>query len=244
MTDDEIPLPPEPAAQQDEQDSGNTPAPVASGRSRAQLDAMTAATWNQVKALNAKLKWLADKVKELESRAEDTAATLPPWLPFEPPAAAEDDPDSPESPLFTLVHFVEYYNSTYVGYPGTRANAIPDCWLEHPGLVAEVATLTYTWRAAHLGPKATARDAQHWHDRYRPAFAVRMATEWTHTHCLTQQHRNAPTPTKTDRYTLEWRAKQEQTEPSSTVATAGASAASSSASADADAQPEDGRTTP
>ncbi|MCU1685158.1 MAG: hypothetical protein JWQ81_5897 [Amycolatopsis sp.] len=48
---------------------------------------------------------------------------------------------------------------------GTRAVAIPDCWLSHPGLLTELATLTYTWREAHIGKDATVKDAQYWHDR-------------------------------------------------------------------------------
>ena len=125
-----------------------------------------------------------------------------------PTDAAEDKQHRGETPLFTVAHFVQYYNDTYVGNPGTRAVAIPDCWLDHPGLVAELATLTYTWREAHLGKNATARDAQYWHDHWRPGFAERMATEWVHQRCRSDGHKTAGAPARPDRFTLEHRERE------------------------------------
>lgn len=129
------------------------------------------------------------------------------WAPFPPPPAAEECAYEDEDPLFTLINFVDYYNETYVGNPGTRAIGIPDCWMEHPGLVAEIATLTYTWRAAHVGAAATARDAQAWHNLWRPGFADRMITEWTHTHCLGSGHKAAGLAFRPTRYLLDHQAR-------------------------------------
>ncbi len=122
-----------------------------------------------------------------------------PWVPFEPPGTVH--PSGARDPLVGIALFVEYYNATYVGLPGSRAIAIPDCWLSHPGLVAEIATLAYFWRAANTGPKATVKEAQYWHHTFRPGFAARLAGEWTHTHCRANSHKEAGAPARPDRYT-------------------------------------------
>ncbi|WP_158889012.1 hypothetical protein [Amycolatopsis anabasis] len=182
--------------------SGSEPEEAPTGRSRAELDGMIETLWNRVQAQQAQIDRLQKKITALEDDQEDNPR-LARWLPFPPPPAAEDKQYRGESPLFTIGHFVQYYNAVYVGKPGTRAVAIPDCWLEHPALIAELATLTYTWRAAHIGKSASARDAQYWHDRWRVGFAERLATEWVHPHCLTDGHKVAGATPLIDRYTLE-----------------------------------------
>ncbi|OLZ50260.1 hypothetical protein [Amycolatopsis keratiniphila] len=122
-----------------------------------------------------------------------------PWVPFEPPGRTEPDSGA-RDPLVGVALFVEYYNTTYVGLPGSRAVAIPDCWLSHPGLLAEVATLAYFWRAANTGPRANVKDAQYWHHTFRPGFAARLASEWTHAHCRASSHKDAGAPARPDRY--------------------------------------------
>jgi hypothetical protein len=122
-------------------------------RTHAELDDLVETLVVHVKAQQAYVEVLQQKVAALEAEDEETTSGLAPWLTFPPPPAGEDKRNRGESPLFAIAHFVQYYNETYVGKPGTRAVAIPDCWLDHPGLLAELATLTYTWRDAHLGKK-------------------------------------------------------------------------------------------
>ncbi|WP_432854972.1 hypothetical protein ACQPXB_21290 [Amycolatopsis sp. CA-161197] len=190
--DEEIPE----LAQPDSDDSGVR-------RSRAELDAMIERLWSAAQAHRGLLEHLHERVSKLEKQEGADTGRLARWLAFPPPPAAEDSANDGETPLFTLAHFVHYYNEVYVGRPGSRAVAIPDCWLDHPGLLSEIATLTYTWRAAHLGRHSNPRDAQTWHDRWRPAFAERLASEWTHAHCLTDIHKAAGALPKRDRHTSE-----------------------------------------
>jgi hypothetical protein len=199
MTDDEIPTP-EPDVE--ERDATEDTRPQRTG---AELRDLVETLLVHVKAHQAYIEVLQQKVAALEAVEEEATSHLPPWLTFSPPPAGEDKGNRGESPLFTIAHFVQYYNETYVGKAGTRAVAIPDCWLDHPGLLAELATLAYTWRDSHLGKKATVRDAQYWHDRWRVGFAERLATEWTHQHCLTDGHKQAGAAPRVDRYTEEHR---------------------------------------
>ncbi|WIX85801.1 hypothetical protein [Amycolatopsis sp. DG1A-15b] len=194
MSDDDI------AERPDDQDR---PEP----RSLDELDEVVAGLETLAKALGRQIEQVSEELAELTEEPE-TDPRLARWLMFLPPAAAEDTEHRGETPLFTIAHFVQYYNETYVGNPGTRAVAIPDCWLDHPGLVAELATLAYTWREAHLGKNATARDAQYWHDHWRAGFAERMATEWVHQRCRSDGHKTAGAPARPDRFTLEHRERQ------------------------------------
>ncbi|QYN18920.1 hypothetical protein [Amycolatopsis sp. DSM 110486] len=194
--DHEIPIPEESDSSDLDDDSGIR-------RSRAELDAMIERLWSAAQAHRGLLEQLHERVAQIEAREDADTEHLARWLAFPAPPAAEDLECEGETPLFTIAHFVAYYNEVYVGRPGSRAVAIPDCWLDHPGLLAEIATLTYTWRAAHLGKRANPRDAQHWHDRWRPAFAERLVSEWTHPHCLTDTHKPVGAASLPDRYTLE-----------------------------------------
>ncbi|MEU6643103.1 hypothetical protein ABZ863_11185 [Saccharomonospora sp. NPDC046836] len=171
-------------------------------RTRDELDAMVETLWTQMQSQQAHIDRLQQRITALEDD-QDHNPRLARWLPFAAPPAAEDKQHRDETPLFTIAHFVRYYNETYVGKPGSRAVAIPDCWLNHPALLAELATLTYTWRAAHIGKNASPRDAQYWHDRWRAGFAERLTTEWTHPHCLTDGHKPAGAPSRPDRFTNE-----------------------------------------
>jgi hypothetical protein len=176
-------------------------------RSLDELNEVVAGLETVAEVLGRQIEQVSRKLAELTEEPESDPR-LARWLMFLPPDAAEDKQHRGETPLFTIAHFVQYYNETYVGNPGTRAVAIPDCWLEHPGLVAELATLTYTWREAHLGKQATARDAQYWHDHWRPGFAERVATEWVHQRCRSDGHKTAGAPARPDRFTLEHRQRQ------------------------------------
>ncbi|WP_410659461.1 hypothetical protein [Amycolatopsis sp. lyj-112] len=170
-------------------------------RSRAELDGMIETLWSQVPAQQAVIELLQKKIAALEDDQGDKGK-LASWLTFPPPPAAEDKEHRGESSLFTIGYFVHYYNAVYVGKPGTRAIPIPDCWLEHPALIAELATLTYTWRAAHIGKNANPRDAQYWHDRWRIGFAERLAAEWVHPHCLNDGHKSVGAAPLLDRFAV------------------------------------------
>ncbi|WIV52850.1 hypothetical protein [Amycolatopsis nalaikhensis] len=202
MSDDDIAAHPDDAADHTERSAGAEDGPEP--RSLGELDEVVAGLEAVAKALGRKIQKLSEKLAKLTDEP-DRDPRMPPWLTFLPPEAAEDMGRRGETPLYTIAHFVQYYNDTYVGNSGTCAVAIPDCWLNHPGLVAEIATLAYTWREAHLGKKATARDAQYWHDHWRPGFAERMATEWVHQRCRSDGHKTAGAPARPDRYTLEHR---------------------------------------
>jgi hypothetical protein len=205
MSDDDIAARPDDTSDHDGRrtDDQDEPEP----RSLDELNEVVTGLETVAKVLRRQVEQLSEKLAELTDEP-DSDPRLARWLTFLPPQAAEDKEHRGETPLFTLAHFVQYYNDTYVGNPGTRALAIPDCWLDHPGLVAELATLAYTWREAHLGKKATARDAQYWHDHWRPGFAERMATEWVHQRCRSDGHKTAGAPARPDRFTLEHRERE------------------------------------
>ena len=123
------------------------------------------------------------------------------WIWYPPPAAPEDDPAANGAPRTTVENFVTWYNNTYVGFTGSRSQAIPDCWRQHAGLAMEIATLTYSWRAANIGESATIREAQYWHHAIRPAFAERLQRDWVLSDCLDGQHRADGSGPRPDRFT-------------------------------------------
>ena len=69
----------------------------------------------------------------------------------------------------------------------TPGRSLPGCWPEHPGLVAELLTLHYTWRTAFLAAR-TADAAQTWHGLHLPGFLARVDLYLTRD-CLTGRHR-------------------------------------------------------
>ncbi len=106
--------------------------------------------------------------------AKEKAAKEAPaeWALFPVPERSADYPPA------TLELWVQFYNATYVSTTSSTGDdhnrAVPSCWLQHPGLAAEVATLAASWRAGFVGPGADPVAAQNWHDRWRPGFAARM----------------------------------------------------------------------
>lgn len=108
------------------------------------------------------------------------------WALFPVPEVHEHVPAS-------LQMWVEFYNATYVTTTQSvgedHNRPIPGCWLQHPGLAAEIATLAATWRAAFVGPTADPANAQNFHDRWRPGFAARLRT-WAP--CSTERHTTNP----------------------------------------------------
>ena len=111
---------------------------------------------------------LADAVEALSKKATADEDAPAEWALFAVP-------ERHEHPQATLQLWVEFYNATYVSTTQSvgedHNRAIPGCWLQHPGLAAEVATLTATWRAAFVGPAADPANAQNFHDRWRPGCA-------------------------------------------------------------------------
>lgn len=170
-----------------------------------QIDAVT----ELVGMLSAKVTKLTERLdafgdppasdNDVDDKNKDKPA---PWVLYTPPAAAEDQQHRADkhTPRFTVDNFVAWYNTIYVGPAGQGADAIPACWREHPPLAMEIASLTYAWRRANIGPSANVRDAQQWHHQHRPGFAARMAT-WVHTRCLDGNHQAVGAPARDDRFT-------------------------------------------
>jgi len=113
-------------------------------------------------------------------------------------------PEHTEYPPATLALWVAFYNATYVTTTTTSGDdhnrAVPGCWLQHPGLAAEIATLAASWRASFVGPGADPVGAQNWHDRWRPGFAERLRG-WAP--CSSNQHLPDPeaSPARGHRFT-------------------------------------------
>lgn len=113
---------------------------------------------------------------------------------------AEDDgsrTDKPAAWLHTdppgesLPQWVAWFNQMYE--PTQNVHEIPQCWSAHPGLLAELSTLWWTWRIAFIGRKASAEAAQNWHDRWLPGFQSRM-DRWARKDCLLGNHKVASSP--------------------------------------------------
>ncbi|MFC9250098.1 hypothetical protein [Amycolatopsis thailandensis] len=206
MTDDEIPQPTQRQPHDSNDGDTNRRDPGGDSTPEQQIAALQAAVGDlkrQVAQQHDLGKDLALQLQKLVAEDEadpDQRKNRPaPWVPFDPPGTVHAS--GARDPLVGIALFVEYYNATYVGLPGSRAIAIPGCWLSHPGLVAEIATLAYLWRAANTGPRASVKEAQYWHHTFRPGFAARLAGEWTHSHCRANSHKEAGAPARPDRYT-------------------------------------------
>lgn len=132
---------------------------------------------------------LTEHVNELDGALQAQAATAPAAQDTPAEWALFEVPERDEHPVLTLQLWVEFYNATYVSTTQSvgedHNRAIPGCWLQHPGLAAEVATLAATWRSGFVGPTADPANAQNFHDRWRPGFAARLRT-WAP--CSTERH--------------------------------------------------------
>ncbi|WP_034271135.1 hypothetical protein [Haloechinothrix halophila] len=148
--------------------------------------------------INKLAKTMADS-PAAEKQEEDRAAPAA-WVWFFPPAAVEDEPAAGQDPPVTVENFVTWYNATFVGTEGSRSKPIPACWQQHPGLAMEVAALAYSWRAANIGPSASARESQSWLHQWRPAFADRLTRDWVHADCLDGDHRDGGAPPRENRF--------------------------------------------
>jgi hypothetical protein len=119
---------------------------------------------------------------------------VPEWCWFPPPPEPDDG-----DPRARLAGFVDWFNTVYVGRGGAgQAGRIPACWRDHPGLVAEIATLAATWREAFLNPEGLARDGQYWHHTWLPGFTARMQRTWLTDVCLRDDHSPGQPPPRKD----------------------------------------------
>ena len=96
-------------------------------------------------------------------------------------------PEHHDDPLAALDLWLEFYNATYMSTDASTGDnldrPIPGCWLQHPGLAAEIAT----WREALIG--AGADTVRNFHDRWRPGYAQRLRN-WTS--CTLDRHATGP----------------------------------------------------
>lgn len=127
---------------------------------------------------------LSGRVDRLDTGKPETNTEPAPWVWAQPQGGADDAAST------VVANFVAFYNMTFVGAIGGRAKPIPPCWRDHPALSAELATLTYAWRAANLGATANVRDAQAWLQQWRPGVADRMVRDWVHADCFDGIHRD------------------------------------------------------
>ena len=112
-----------------------------------------------------------------------------PWCYHQPPPMKNVD---------VLPTWVAWFNLRYA--PPEHTKRIPDCWEQHGGLAAEIATLAATWQRAFNDTKANTDAAQMWHDRWLPGFMQRMR-QWAPADCFDGNHRD-PRPalaTRSDR---------------------------------------------
>jgi len=155
---------------------------------------------DEVAALRDHVAYLTERLDQLEAEDRQAAGAPAPWVVYTPPAAAGKPPHEDETPEFTVVNFVAWYNLTYTGLAGSRSRPIPDCWPQHPGLASEIATLAYAWHDAFTGRSAHPHKAQLWHHHDRTGFTDRLITQWTHPHCHDGNHKSAGAPSRPHRY--------------------------------------------
>lgn len=151
-----------------EDSAGSQTSDRADGGGEARLDAVEKATEKLMRLVLAHDEILSE---DDGSRVDKPAA----WLHTDPPGES-------------LPEWVAWFNEMYA--PTQSLNAIPKCWSQHPGLLAELSTLWWTWRLAFIGRKASAEAAQNWHDRWLPGFQSRM-TRWASKDCLSGHHKEA-----------------------------------------------------
>lgn len=180
------------------------------GQDHGERDQQIAALTEIVGALAQNLRRLEGQVNRIArivtdtppSAEQDDPAAPAAWVWFNPPAAAEDEPDGDQDPRVTVENFVTWYNQTFVGIDGSRSKPIPPCWRQHPGLAMEVATLAYNWRSANIGPSASVREAQYWLHQWRPGFAERLTRDWVYPDCLDGAHRGGGAQSREGRFTM------------------------------------------
>ena len=105
-----------------------------------------------------------------------------PWCYHRPPPMKNVD---------VLPTWVAWFNLRYA--PLEQTKRIPDCWEEHGGLAAEVATLATAWQRAFNDAKANSDAAQMWHDRWLPGFLQRMR-QWAPPDCFDGNHHDHQQP--------------------------------------------------
>lgn len=71
-----------------------------------------------------------------------------------------------------LAELIGWLSSVYLHYDDAT---LAECWLWHPGVIAELMALRDVWVAAHYGESASPRAVMDWHDGYRPRAVKRIA---------------------------------------------------------------------
>ena len=140
---------------------------------QADVEGLRALFAEQVEAIEA----IDDVLGRLVDLRDGTLKPAP-WCYHEPP---------PHEGVDVLPTWVAWWNLRYA--PNDAQLRIPDCWAEHGGLAAEVATLEATWRKAFNDARAAPDAAQNWHDRWLPGFLARMKM-WLSSDCLSGEHRD------------------------------------------------------
>ncbi|MFE0532021.1 hypothetical protein ACFW0V_30910 [Micromonospora parva] len=95
--------------------------------------------------------------------------SVPPWLLG----------DNAEQARADLADLVGWLRSVYLHYHQAE---LGECWLWHPGVVAELTALRNAWAAAHFGDGASPARVMDWHDGYRPRVVQRLAKELADCH--------------------------------------------------------------
>jgi hypothetical protein len=106
----------------------------------------------------------ADSDEKKTKKPAEVDKPLPPWL----------VDDNAEDARRDLADLIEWLGAVYLHYHGAD---LGDCWMWHPGVVAELTALRNGWVAAHYGQRASAAAVMDWHDRFRPGAAARIRRE-------------------------------------------------------------------
>jgi hypothetical protein len=83
-----------------------------------------------------------------------------------------------------LTRLTGWVNRVYLRYPDAAAS-FPDCWLYHPGIIAQLTWLCDAWRAA-MAPGAPLHADGDWHVRQLPHVIGRISAYARH--CSLEQH--------------------------------------------------------
>lgn len=145
------------------------------GSLRRELATLRETVEQQHRALEA----IDSALAKLIDTREGTISPVP-WCYHEPPPMKDVD---------VLRTWVAWWNLRYA--PIQHTARIPDCWEQHGGLAAEIATLVHTWQRAFNDAKANTDLAQMWHDRWLPGFLQRMHT-WAPADCFDDDHKGVP----------------------------------------------------
>lgn len=119
----------------------------------------------QVAALSSSVNAVADQVAQRAARSG--SGGLEPWLTL---------PGDREALREELADLASWMQDVFLRYDGA-AEALPECWLWHPGVIEELLWLREAWRNAYHSASASAALVGDWHDRYRPGVVRRLRND-------------------------------------------------------------------